>query len=82
VVAYLDPIEALEKKVGQSFDAALLDLKMPGIDGEELLRRLKDLDPLVEIIILTGHGSIESAFRTSRNGAYQYLLTRAISLSS
>jgi DNA-binding NtrC family response regulator len=74
VVAYLDPIEALEKTAGQSFDVALLDLKMPGIDGEELLRRLKDRDPLVEIIILTGHGSIESAFQTSRNGAYQYLL--------
>jgi DNA-binding NtrC family response regulator len=74
VVAYPDPIEALEKTVGQSFDVALLDLKMPGIDGEELLRRLKDRDPLVEIIILTGHGSIESAFRTSQEGAYQYLL--------
>ena len=74
VVAYVDPIEALEKTVGQSFDVALLDLKMPGMDGEELLRRLKDRDPLVEIIILTGHGSIESAFRASRNGAYEYLL--------
>jgi DNA-binding NtrC family response regulator len=74
VVAYVDPIEALEKTVGQSFDVALLDLKMPGIDGEELLRRLKDRDPLVEIIILTGHGSIESAFRASRNGACEYLL--------
>jgi DNA-binding NtrC family response regulator len=74
VVAYLDPIEALDKTAGQSFDVALLDLKMPGIDGEELLRRLKDRDPLVEIIILTGHGSIQSAFRASRNGAYEYLL--------
>jgi DNA-binding NtrC family response regulator len=74
VMAYVDPIEALEKTAGQTFDVALLDLKMPGIDGEELLCRLKDRDPLVEIIILTGHGSIESAFRTSREGAYQYLL--------
>jgi DNA-binding NtrC family response regulator len=74
VVAYPDPTEALENTVGESFDVALLDLKMPGIDGEELLRRLKDRDPRVEIIILTGHGSIESAFRTSREGAHQYLL--------
>ena len=52
----------------------LLDLKMPEMDGEELLNRLKKRDPGIEIIILTGHGSIESAFRSAQVGAYEYLL--------
>ncbi len=73
VQSYVDPVEALESTEGVSFDVALLDLKMPGLDGEELLRRLRARDPSLEVIILTGHGSIESAFRTSREGAYEYL---------
>jgi len=52
----------------------LLDLMMPEMDGEELLYRLKQRDPTMEIIILTGHGSIESAFRSAQAGAYEYLL--------
>ena len=73
VHAYTNPVQALEKTQGQSYDVGLLDLKMPEMDGEELLNRLKERDPTIEIIILTGHGSIESAFRTSKNGAYEYL---------
>jgi len=74
VHAFTDPEEALEKSKGQSYDVGLLDLKMPRMDGEELLNRLKELDPTIEIIILTGHGSIESAFRSAKVGAYEYLL--------
>ena len=74
VHAYTDPVEALEDTEGQRFDVALLDLKMPVMDGEELLNRLKERDPGIETIILTGHGSIKSAFRSAKGGAYEYLL--------
>ena len=74
VHAYTNPVEALEKTQGQRYDVGLLDLKMPEMDGEELLNRLKARDPGIEIIILTGHGSIESAFRSAKVGAYEYLL--------
>ena len=73
VLAFNNPVRALEETGDQVFDVGLLDLKMPGMDGEELLRRFKQRDPGMEIIILTGHPSIESAFRTSKNGAYEYL---------
>jgi DNA-binding NtrC family response regulator len=74
VHAYTNPVEALEKTEGQAYDVGLLDLMMPEMDGEELLNRLKERDPTMEIIILTGHGSIESAFRSAQVGAYEYLL--------
>ncbi len=74
VHAFTNPVEALEKTKGRSFDVGLLDLKMPEMGGEELLNRLKTRDPDMEAIILTGHGSIESAFRSAKEGAYQYLL--------
>lgn len=74
VHAYTDPLKALERTKGNRYDVGILDLKMPGLDGEELLDRLKERDAQMELIILTGHGSIESAFRTAQHGAYEYLL--------
>jgi len=74
VHAYTNPVEALQRTEGKSYDVGLLDLKMPEMDGEELLNRLKARDPGIEIIILTGHGSVESAFRSAQVGAYGYLL--------
>jgi DNA-binding NtrC family response regulator len=74
VHAYLNPVQALKETDKQTFDVGLLDLKMPEIDGEELLKRLKQRDPKIEIIILTGHGHVESAFRSAKAGAYEYLL--------
>jgi DNA-binding NtrC family response regulator len=71
--AYTNPVEALRETEGRTFDVGLLDLKMPEMDGEELLARLKKRDPGMEIIILTGHGSVESAFRSAQRGAYEYL---------
>jgi DNA-binding NtrC family response regulator len=64
---------ALEATRDQNFDVALIDLKMPGMDGEELLRRLKQQHPRMEVVILTGHGSVDSAKRMTREGAYEYL---------
>jgi DNA-binding NtrC family response regulator len=74
VHAYNNPVKALEETRGQTFDVGLLDLKMPEMDGEELLKRLKQRDSRMEVIILTGHGHVESAFRSAKAGAYEYLL--------
>lgn len=75
VSAFTRGMDALEVvDAGARFDVALIDLKMPGMDGEELLRRLKDKDPSVEVVILTGHGSVQSAANLTRSGAYEYLL--------
>ncbi len=74
VHAYTNPVQALEETQGRAFDVGLLDLKMPEMDGEELLGRLTQRDPGVEVIILTGHGSVESAFRSAKAGSYEYLL--------
>ena len=57
----------------QPFDVALLDLKLPGMDGSQVLGALKQLDPLLEAIILTGHGSLRSAVELSQMGAFSYL---------
>ena len=57
----------------QSFDLALLDLKMPGMSGEEVLEALKAEHPDIEVIILTGHGSIDSAVKLTQAGSYSYL---------
>ena len=54
-------------------DIALVDLKMPGISGEETLRLLKQENKWIEVVILTGHGAIDSAVECTRNGAYSYL---------
>ena len=74
VSAFHDSREAFaEIEAGRRFDVALLDLKMPGLDGEELLKLIKASDPTVEVVILTGHGSVQSAASLTRSGAYEYL---------
>jgi DNA-binding NtrC family response regulator len=62
---------ALAKK--EKFDIALLDLKMPGMDGGQVLRLLKEEHEFLEAIILTGHGSLESAVELTKIGAFSYL---------
>lgn len=54
-------------------DIVVTDLKMPGQSGTDLLRKIKELLPRTEIAIMTGHGSIESAVETMRQGAYDYI---------
>jgi DNA-binding NtrC family response regulator len=65
--------QALQAAKAGQFDLALVDLKMPGMPGEEVLRALKATHPLIEVIILTGHGSIDSAVQCTREGSYSYL---------
>jgi two-component system NtrC family response regulator len=65
--------QAVEVARGAKFDLALLDLKMPGLNGEQVLEILKQEHKYLEIIILTGHGSLESAVECTKLGAYCYL---------
>jgi DNA-binding NtrC family response regulator len=65
--------EALEKARTRKFDLALLDLKMPGIDGKQVLEVLKKEHKFLEVIILTGHGSVDSAVECTKLGAFDYL---------
>lgn len=65
--------KALEAARQHPIDIALVDLKMPGLDGEETLQKLKEEHPWMEVIILTGHGTIDSAAECTRKGAYSYL---------
>lgn len=65
--------EAVEAARSGKFDLALLDLKMPGMDGRELLQILKQEHQFLEVIILTGHGSIDSAVECTKLGAFGYL---------
>ena len=64
----------LERMEKQTFDVVILDVKMPGIDGVETLKRIKNMYPLTEVIMLTGHGTVENAVEGMRNAAYNYLL--------
>jgi DNA-binding NtrC family response regulator len=65
--------EAIAKSQDQSFDAIILDLSMPGIDGLETLKRIKEQKPDAEIIILTGHGSIKTGIEAMKLGAEDFL---------
>lgn len=65
--------EALEILKDQSVDIALVDLQLPGIDGLEFTRRLRDRHREVEIVIITAHGSIESAVTAMKEGTFDYL---------
>ncbi len=54
--------EAIEVAQDQTFDVAVVDLRMPGVDGIETLRHLKRIQPMLQVIMLTGHGDVDSAF--------------------
>ena len=58
-------------------DVVILDVKMPGLDGVETLRKIKRKYPLIEVIMLTGHASVESAVQGLKLGAFDYLMKPA-----
>ena len=65
--------EALDALEARPYHVAILDLKMPGMGGEELLAEIRTRHPEVEIVILTGHGDIHAAVRCIKEGAYAFL---------
>ena len=66
--------DALDKIENETFDLMLLDIKMPGMDGVEVLRRTSKIAPDLIVILLTAHGSMESAIEALRFGAHDYLI--------
>ena len=69
--------ECLETLAQKEIDVVILDIKMPGMDGIETLREIKKRFPLVEVIMLTGHGATETAVEGMKLGAFDYLLKPA-----
>jgi len=65
--------EALEELRTHNIHVVILDVKMPGMDGIETLKAIKRTYPLVEVIMLTGHGTIDSAVEGLKSGATDYL---------
>ena len=65
--------EALVKLEKTDFGLMLLDLKMPGMDGLKVLRRVRDLRPDIKVIIITAHGTIDTAVTAMKQGAYDFL---------
>lgn len=66
--------EALEEIKGNDYDLVVLDVKMPGLDGIQTLGEIKKINPQIEVILLTGHASVDSAVDGMRLGAYDYLM--------
>ena len=69
--------EALEKLKHKDIYVVILDIKMPGMDGITTLKEIKRLFPLVEVIMLTGHATVETAVDGLKSGATDYLMKPA-----
>src|SRR6185369_2407808 len=65
--------EALEAIQEGDWEIALIDIKMPGMDGMELQGRLKEADPDLTVIVMTGYASVETAVQALKRGAYDYI---------
>jgi DNA-binding NtrC family response regulator len=66
--------EALEELRSKPYDVILLDVRMPGMNGIEALAEIKKINPALEVIILTGHASVDAAVDIMKLGGYDYLL--------
>ena len=69
--------EALDLLEKTQIDVVILDIRMPGMDSIETLKKIKASHPLVEVIMLTGHGSTETAVEGMKAGAFDYLMKPA-----
>jgi len=67
-----EALEILDKH--RNVDVVILDVKMPGMDGIEALKQMKSAYPLIEVVMLTAHATVESAIEGMRFGAFDYLM--------
>lgn len=67
-------VKALEHIRDNYVDVMVLDIKMPGMDGIETLSNVKKVSPGVEVVLLTGHGTVDTAIQGMRAGAHDYLM--------
>jgi DNA-binding NtrC family response regulator len=67
-------LEAMALFHGSPPDIVILDLRIPGMDGLEILKNIKIFDPTIEVLILTGHGDVESVAEGMKSGAYEYIM--------
>ena len=74
VLTALGGTEALEAQETSDLDLVVTDMKMPGMDGIELLERIKARDPDLPVIMMTAHGTVDKAVEAMQKGAYSYLL--------
>ena len=77
VVAFEEGAGAIERFKEENFHVVITDIKMPGLSGMEVLTRMKEIDPSVPVIIMTGHGSMETAIEAVNRDAFAYLLKQA-----
>ncbi|RAR75474.1 sigma-54-dependent transcriptional regulator [Flavobacterium aciduliphilum] len=68
-----DGVQGLEKIKNADYDLVLCDIKMPKMDGEELLEAVKKIKPEIPIVMISGHGDMETAINTMRLGAFDYI---------
>jgi DNA-binding NtrC family response regulator len=73
IVTTNNPLEALEIAKQGGFDIVIADLKMPGLDGIELLESIKQVDEDIPVIIITAYGPVESATETMHKGAFDFI---------
>ena len=66
--------EAIEKFNDRPFDLVITDVRMPRLDGMELLRRIKIASPLTPVVVVSGYGTVESAVEAMREGAFDYIM--------
>ena len=73
VIACADAEAALSKLADERVDVALIDLRLPGMDGHELLGSIQESAPKLPVIVLTGHGSLPHAVNAMRHGAFDFI---------
>ncbi len=73
VTAFLNPLQAVEAMKAERFDIGLFDLKMEPVDGIQLLREARVLAPEMTVVLMTAHGSIDTAVEAIKLGAFDYL---------